>query len=296
MDNSRIERIVKAITANVCGEFEIKAIETSKNNNITFYGFTFSEKNPEKDKPRLNPVIYYNPEWEDDKIVQTVTGAFKHHLSNTPQFSIDALTNKDYILENVRPALLKKATNHNILVDNKAIWREFLDLAIVYKVKVNDNSGNIQGAITINEQIADRVGVTEAELYEASIKNMADLLSFKSMTETLLEMQGINLKDMGIIPINPENDMMIVSNNDKYLGSVQILNPRTMEILDVKYPNGCYAIPSSIHEMIIVPKNMDITIGDLQNMVKEVNNTEVAPCEVLSNSIYFYKNGEWTEV
>lgn len=296
MDNSRIERIVEAIKANIVGEFEIEAIETSKNNNITFYGFTFSEKNPEKDKPRLNPVIYYNPEWEDDKIVQTVTGAFKHHLSNTPQFSIDALTNKDYILENVRPALLKKATNHNILVDNKAIWREFLDLAIVYKVKVNDNSGNIQGNITINEQIADRVGVTEAELYEASIKNMENSFKFKSMVETILGMNGFKLGDVDIIPNDPERDMMIVSNSDNYLGAIQILNPRIMKILDDMYPNGCYAIPSSIHEMIIVPKNMDITIGDLQNMVKEVNNTEVAPCEVLSNSIYSYKNGVWTEV
>ena len=54
-----------------------------------------------------------------------------------------------------------------------------------------------------------------------------------------------------------------------------------------------YIIPSSIHETILLPM-----LGDdweaLSQMVKEVNATQLAPEEILSDHVYLYKSEDNT--
>ena len=47
-------------------------------------------------------------------------------------------------------------------------------------------------------------------------------------------------------------------------------------------------MPSSIHEVILIPDTLDMDIRYMKAMVKEVNGTEVAPDEVLSDNVYRY--------
>ena len=49
-----------------------------------------------------------------------------------------------------------------------------------------------------------------------------------------------------------------------------------------------YIIPSSIHEVILIPDTLDMDIRYMKAMVKEVNGTEVALDEVLSDNVYRY--------
>ena len=49
-----------------------------------------------------------------------------------------------------------------------------------------------------------------------------------------------------------------------------------------------YILPSSIHEILIVPDNGKMGLSDLENMVKEVNATQVAPADKLTDNVYHY--------
>ncbi len=49
-----------------------------------------------------------------------------------------------------------------------------------------------------------------------------------------------------------------------------------------------YIIPSSIHELILVPANGILSKASLEFMVNDVNQKEVSPMERLSNHVYFY--------
>lgn len=49
-----------------------------------------------------------------------------------------------------------------------------------------------------------------------------------------------------------------------------------------------YILPSSIHEIILVPETEESSVEDFASMVCDVNKTYVAPTEVLSNSVYYY--------
>ena len=49
-----------------------------------------------------------------------------------------------------------------------------------------------------------------------------------------------------------------------------------------------YILPSNIHEVLIVPDNGEMGLKDLEAMVKEVNATQVAPADKLTDSVYHY--------
>ena len=49
-----------------------------------------------------------------------------------------------------------------------------------------------------------------------------------------------------------------------------------------------FILPSSIHEILIVPDNGEMGLKDLEAMVKEVNATQVAPADKLTDSVYHY--------
>ena len=55
-----------------------------------------------------------------------------------------------------------------------------------------------------------------------------------------------------------------------------------------KVGRNFYIIPSSIHEVILIPDTLDMDIRYMKAMVKEVNGTEVSPDEVLSDNVYRY--------
>jgi len=47
-------------------------------------------------------------------------------------------------------------------------------------------------------------------------------------------------------------------------------------------------LPSSIHELLIIPDNGNFDLKSLENMVKEVNATTVDPADQLTDNVYHY--------
>ena len=80
------------------------------------------------------------------------------------------------------------------------------------------------------------------------------------------------------------NEPLVISNSQLYFGACSILGliPRLKE----KFVDGFYAIPSSVHEIIIMPKGLGEDAESLAAMIKEVNATTLSPEEVLSAKAY----------
>ncbi len=49
-----------------------------------------------------------------------------------------------------------------------------------------------------------------------------------------------------------------------------------------------FILPSSIHEVLIVPDNGEMKLPELEAMVRDVNATQVAPPDKLTDSVYHY--------
>jgi hypothetical protein len=49
-----------------------------------------------------------------------------------------------------------------------------------------------------------------------------------------------------------------------------------------------YILPSSVHETILIPDNEDYLLSELEEMVWEINRTELMAEDWLSDSVYYY--------
>ena len=69
-----------------------------------------------------------------------------------------------------------------------------------------------------------------------------------------------------------------------------------MDRIAEKIGTSYYILPSSVHETIIVPASIteSSSLENLAEMVIEINGTQVAPDEVLSDHVYRYNYTDHT--
>ena len=147
-------------------------------------------------------------------------------------------------------------------------------------------------------------GVTADELYAAAFSNTPKLMgyNFSSMKEVMLEIMGS--EDAGCEGIENlpsredlERDtfpLYVLTNRIKIHGAGCILYKNLlMEIVEKWGCNICI-IPSSIHETILIPMSVAGNCEAISQMVREVNQTQVSPEEILSDHVYQFsrKTGE----
>lgn len=145
---------------------------------------------------------------------------------------------------------------------------QFLNLLIVYKQIVDVDFGE-KGFTT-------RTILVE-ELKEAGM-SLSDLDAIaKENTARLLP-----------AVIDDYMGMRVLTNTSGCQGASAVMYSSLVEQTAEEFGTDVYILPSSIHEMILVPVNEDFTVSNLRNMVKAANCTVVQPKEVLSDSVYVY--------
>ena len=110
------------------------------------------------------------------------------------------------------------------------------------------------------------------------------------MAETLLEMMGPEAKDM--IPVLPDDPLFVATVPDKIQGAGVLAYQDFMEQAAERVGGDFFILPSSIHEILLVRDDGTFDINHLEDMVKQVNETEVAPEDLLTDSVYHYDSKE----
>ena len=98
--------------------------------------------------------------------------------------------------------------------------------------------------------------------------------------------EEVDLKDY--VP----SDMYVLTNESKLNGAACILYENVLYDFAQKLGADLYILPSSVHEVILLPKLSMFEKDELVNMVKEVNTEGVAADEVLSDHVYEYNRTE----
>jgi hypothetical protein len=82
--------------------------------------------------------------------------------------------------------------------------------------------------------------------------------------------------------------MYVLSNNQKMQGASALLYPDVLQDFSKALGKGFYVLPSSIHEVILVPEVGDEEPKLMEAMVCEINETQLDLEEVLSDKVYYY--------
>ena len=86
----------------------------------------------------------------------------------------------------------------------------------------------------------------------------------------------------------PQEGFYVLTNERRIYGAALLAVPGVMEKVDQLFPEGYYILPSSLHEVLIVEKDKNLSAKELGEMVREVNRAEVSPQERLSDCVYEY--------
>ena len=192
-------------------------------------------------------------------------------------------------------SLINAEQNRELL--NTVPHREFEDLAIVYRWNIGSDS---MGTYTnlVNNDLAEKEGLTENDLYNAASKNTKELfpVSIKNMNEVIGEMifgeSGIDEEmqeefNEVMMETPNEHSMYVITNESKLYGAASILYEEPLHELAEKVGSDLYILPSSVHEVIAVSADFS-SPDELAEMVYEINMDQVDINDRLSNQVYCY--------
>lgn len=163
--------------------------------------------------------------------------------------------------------------------------KQIVDLAVIYRVVLNDGDNRLTSYI-LNENHLKLAGINADELDEAARSNTQKAgFVIKTMGEIIAEMMGMNNSLDEETLGDPQ--MYVLTNRRKVNGANILLYKDWLAEVANRLKDDFFILPSSIHELLAVPVS-GTDVKELRAMVKEVNNTEVAPEEILSYEVYRY--------
>ena len=284
------DEVEKAVDSNC----QIRINDVKKNNGIVLKGITIVE-----DNNNLSPTVYLNDYYKAyisgettfANVINDVTGTYHKNKVNQ---NVDMRYLLDYekVKQRIVYKLINTEKNKELLDDIPHI--EYLDLAIVFQCLVAQEDTGI-ATILVHNVHQKLWGVSIEELYEAAQVNTQLHLGheIKTMPEVLCEiMKTENSEDSDHSEYMEEFfedvQMYVLSNKNRVEGAACMLYPGLIQEFADKTGSNLYIIPSSIHELLLIPADNDNNYAEIKGMIKEINDTQVSTQEILSYSLYFY--------
>ncbi len=275
--------------------YKVEVKETRKNNGIIRHGLLVSPEGQ-----TVVPAIYLETLLEAYKsgapfgdIVQKLLDIC-HEESLKGQVDMGFFRSFEQVRDRICYRLIGKKENEGLLEEIPHI--EFLDLAICfYYAYHGEEMGD--GTILIYNSHMEMWETCTAELSSLAGRNTRRLFPWvcQGLGEVLKEMEdsgpGTDMEDLADAPCM-EVPMKILTNNRRTHGAACILYPGVLDGVAQEMGSDFFILPSSVHETILLPDTGNEDYEKLRGMIREVNSTQVAPEEVLSDTLYRYDRAD----
>lgn len=277
--------VVKNKVAQHLGEGMSLHIHTAlKNNGIERVGLTIIDK-----RVNISPTIYleeYYKQFENgisiQDIVESVLDVY-HEVKFEHTWQVHTVKDFEMMRSKIVYKLIHAKKNETLLKNMPYI--AYLDFAIVFYILFEvDESGT--ATIPITHELVQLWGVSLDEIQQNAFRNAPTLLpaNFKPMQIVIDELMGTNYSDEEYV----EDLMFVLTNSLRSFGAACILYDGMLDKISEEIGENYYILPSSIHEMIIVPESNSPSRAHLNEMIAEVNQTQVDEEEFLSDCVYYY--------
>ena len=270
-------------------EAEVKLETVIKNNDLKLTGITIR-----REESNICPTIYldsyyeaYKAGEEMDKILGEIADTrMKNDFEES--FDADQFKDFDWVKDMIVPRLVNKEQNLKQLTERP--YSAIADLAVTYHILLFN--GNASTPVT--NDFMKVWGIETEELHELAVRNMARLIpgTFRGMSVVMDAICG-DKTDV----LDPENEMLFVlSNKGGWYGAATVLDDKIMKSVVKRVGEKFYVLPSSVHELLVVPSNIGMDVGQLKEMVTSINASEVALEERLSDNVYRYSTEKGLQI
>ena len=282
--------------------YEVRVHEVPKNNGLVLTGLTIVRENR-----NAYPTIYLDNYYEDyqagrdmESIVREIKRTDeKYQVAD--DFDVTCFTDFNKVKANLYYKIINLEVNRERLqnIPHKPI----LDFAKVYYVALNDERYG-EGTVLINNEHLELWGVTADEVgkiarINTETKIQPTIVELKEIVKEKLAYVYEELKKDGEIPeylqvpaLDNIGDcpMYVASNQQNYYGASVMMYTGFLKVISDIMKDDLIILPSSVHEIIFI-KSEDAGynfVGDLREMVENVNKEVVDREEFLSNNVYLY--------
>lgn len=276
--------------------YSVRLNDVMKNNGVVLCGLTVMQ-----DDSNISPTIYLNNYYEAYENGQATLGMVINDVmdvynKNKVNRKLDMryFLNYESVKSRIAFKLINTQKNKELLKDIPHM--EFLDLSIVFQFLISDE--NIGAAsILIHNAHAKLWGVDERELYKRAMQNTPKLLQYelKNMRDVIGDILHSEVNQYHEDDYNEYMEelgrcipMYVLSNKNRTDGAACMLYPDLIGDFSKAMGSDLYIIPSSIHELLLLPAGDDDESGYIRDIIREVNETQLLEEEILSDSLYIY--------
>lgn len=283
----------KSIGENV----EIKEKYVHKTNE-TIEALTVSKLDYDYGKATVSPTIYPRDYEQDiasgvtlseigEKIRQQVDWAYE----NSPKLSV--FTSEE-ASKHIRMVLINKDENLEIISNSPHYDIADTGITAIPRWFLDTKPGDETASFIVNNEVAKSLHMTSQEIIDLAYMNtQAEAFKVRSMEEVMAEIMGPGFAE--IMPFGDTPEMIVISNDRGLYGAAGILNEGAMERVAEKLgTDEFFIIPSSLHECIAIRCEGN-NPEEVKAMIMDVNATQVAKQDFLSNELMKYK-GEKIEL
>lgn len=291
-----------------------------KNNSIEMKAISITHKG-EYTTPTIYLDNYYNEYLKGKSIDDISEEVFKMYLygKNNFAFNTDDFSDFNKIKDNIFYKLINYDMNLKLLKEIPHF--KILDLAIVFFIMVSCDENGSATALIHNihienwqiqpEELKETAFKNTFEKYPASIRKMEDVISDLILSDIIgknpdtgmvkedilygnsnyNKVETIIREEVENLKADKDINMYVLTNSIRTNGAACVIYPGILKQFAKEHDTDVYIIPSSIHEVILIP-GKDISKVKLNQMISDVNRNEVDPVEILSNHVYVYQRAD----
>ena len=293
-----VEQVRTSILDHLPERYQDAAIEIAPHEKINqrYLGLTVRTRD-ERVCPTLNLDHFYAMSHGDSAGMEEIFSRMTDIIQMEPvRFDIRTLTDYEEARKNLFIRVCDPDRNQDLLAQVPHARRE--GLAVTYHILVQKNAEGISSAI-VSDEMMDAFGITWEQLHQDALENSPKVFPpvIERVDTVLMQMERQEMEAAGMDEddieqllgmMRPAIPMTVVTNKEKINGAAVLFYPGIMEQIGENMEGGYYILPSSIHEFLIVPEQDGMGAVEMQEMIRDVNQSMVLPELQLADEAYHY--------
>ena len=268
-------------------EYKASINHVVKNNSVELDGICLHRAGD-----TLSPTVYLNhfyEEYLEGRPLHSILSEIAATLSSeVPELEVNTslYDNYDAIRHQIIFRLVNYERNEELLTS--CPYLHFCDLAITFRWLVHSDSSGIASALITNKEM-ELWNITLEELYQTASINTRRLFpaTIQPIQQLLSEYLDKDADIQELLDQTPDElQLFILSNEPRINGSTSMIYDGILADFAKKIKKDLYILPSSIHEVLLMPATKEIEEQALLNLVRDANRTVVGLPDILSDSIY----------
>lgn len=263
-------------------DVSVRTTELMKMNDQVLHGLTFQKGDEPAPTYYLDEMFHASTLGADrGKMLRELARAYRDALAEGPVPT--EIPDMEYgrIKEKAGVRLLGKDFNEQFLktVPYRDMGNGF---ALICEVHIGATDGGLFSTI-VTRDMAEQYGYDMEELFDIALENewVNNPASFRALHRILELTEELDKSD------EQETCYVLTTNRQRY-GAAALFYPGTQEMIARVLEEDYLALPSSLHEFIIMRESAVKDLEVLRRMVIEANRIVVSPEDLLSDSLLHY--------